>query len=65
MVSDEDIGMALRDGGANLQPCARQLVQMANDNSGRDNVSVILIWVMSEYTAPHRFVMDKVFDWLK
>jgi len=37
---------------------------MADDNGGRDNVSVILLRVMSKYTAPRRFV-DKVFDWLK
>jgi serine/threonine protein phosphatase PrpC len=64
MVRDEDIGMALRDGGGDIRRCAQQLVQMANDNGGRDNVSVILIRVKSKYTAPHRFV-DKVFDWLK
>ena len=64
MVSDEDIGMALQTLGANLKLCAQQLVQMANDNGGRDNVSVILVRVLREYPAP-RGVMGKVFGWLK
>ncbi len=64
MVSDEDIGMALQTLGANLKLCVHQLVQMANDNGGRDNVSVILIRVLREYPAP-RGVLSKVFGWLR
>jgi len=64
MVSDEDTGMALQTLGANLRLCAQQLVQMANDNGGRDNVSVILIKVLREYAAP-RGMLAKVFGWLK
>ena len=64
MVSDEDIGMTLSTSVADMRFCARQLIQMANDNGGRDNVSLILIRILGEYTAAHRFV-DKVFDWLR
>jgi protein phosphatase len=64
MVSDEDICMALQTLGANLKLCAQQLVQMANDNGGRDNVSVILIKVLRDFAAPSG-VMAKVFGWLK
>jgi len=64
MVSDEDICMALQMLGANLKLCAQQLVQMANDNGGRDNVSVILIKVLHAYAAPQG-VLAKVFGWLK
>ena len=64
MVSDEDIGMALQALGANLKLCTQQLVQMANDNGGRDNVSVILIRVAKQYPAP-RGIAAKVFGWLK
>ena len=64
MVSDEDIGMALQALGGNLKLCAQQLVQMANDNGGRDNVSVILVRVLKDYPAP-RGVLAKVFGWLK
>ena len=64
MVDDEDIGMTLQALGGNLKLCAQQLVQMANDNGGRDNVSVILVRVLREYPAA-RGVMAKVFAWLK
>jgi protein phosphatase len=64
MVDDEDIGMTLQTLGGNLRIAAQQLVQMANDNGGRDNVSVILVRVLREYPGP-RGVMAKVFGWLK
>ena len=64
MVSDEDIAMALETIGGNLNLCAQQLVQMANDNGGRDNVSVILVRVVREYPAP-RGVVAKVFGWFR
>jgi serine/threonine protein phosphatase PrpC len=64
MVSDEDIGMALQTLGGNLTLCAQHLVQTANDNGGRDNVSVILVRVQREYPAP-RGVLAKLFGWLR
>ena len=64
MVEDEDIGMTLEALGSNLKLAAQQLVQMANDNGGRDNVSVILVRVLREYPGA-RGVMSKVFAWLK
>ncbi|HUO97458.1 MAG TPA: Stp1/IreP family PP2C-type Ser/Thr phosphatase [Rhizomicrobium sp.] len=64
MVDDEDMGMTLQALGGNLKLAAQQLVQMANDNGGKDNVSVILVRVLREYPAP-RGVMGKVFAWLK
>lgn len=53
MVDDEEIGMTVQMLSANLELAATQLVQMANDNGGRDNVSVILVRVKSEFPAPH------------
>jgi protein phosphatase len=64
MVSDEDIGLTVQALGANLKLAAQQLVQMANDNGGRDNVSVILVRILREYPAA-RGVMSKFFAWLK
>jgi protein phosphatase len=64
MVSDDDIRTTLRELGANLELAAQQLVQMANDNGGRDNVSVILVRVLREYPGP-RGVVGKLFAWLK
>jgi protein phosphatase len=64
MVSDEDIGMALQALGANPNLAAQQLVQMANDNGGRDNVSVILIKILREYPAGQG-VASKIFGWFR
>ena len=65
MVEDEDIAMTLQTlGKGNLKLAAQHLVQMANDNGGRDNVSVILVRVLREYPG-RRGVMGKVFGWLK
>jgi len=51
MVDDEEIGMTLGALSANLELCATQLIQMANDNGGRDNVSVILVKVKGDFPA--------------
>jgi protein phosphatase len=64
MVSDEDIGLALRSLRTNLKLCAQELVQMTNDNGGRDNVSVILVKVLRDYAAPRGF-LAKLFRWLE
>ncbi len=64
MVTDEDIGMALQALGANLELSAQQLVQMANDNGGRDNISVILIKVLREYPAGQGLA-SKLFGWFR
>jgi serine/threonine protein phosphatase PrpC len=55
MVEDDDMGMTLQALGGNLKLAAQQLVQMANDNGGKDNVSVILVRVLRDYPAPRGF----------
>lgn len=52
MVEDEDIGSTLQMLQSNLTLAANQLIQMANDNGGRDNVSLILIKVKGEFAVP-------------
>ena len=52
MVDDEDIQAALLARAAHLDLAASALIQMANDNGGRDNVSVILIKILREFPAP-------------
>ena len=52
MVEDEEIGMTVGMLAANLELAATQLVQMANDNGGRDNVSVILVKIKQDYAVP-------------
>jgi protein phosphatase len=51
MVADEDIRNTLASLKANLPLAAEQLVQQANDNGGRDNVSVILVHVLRDFPA--------------
>jgi protein phosphatase len=51
MVDDEEIALTLTALSANLPLCAMQLVQAANDNGGRDNVSVILIKIKEAFPA--------------
>jgi protein phosphatase len=64
MVEDEEIGLTLQALGSNLSLAADQLVQMANDNGGRDNVSVILVKVRGDYSAPQGW-WHKFLNWLK
>ena len=51
MVEDEDIGSTLTMLKSNLPLAASQLIQMANDNGGRDNVSLILVKVNGDFAA--------------
>ncbi|MDD5299275.1 MAG: Stp1/IreP family PP2C-type Ser/Thr phosphatase [Gallionella sp.] len=62
MVEDDDICATLHAMQGNLPLAAEQLIQMANDNGGRDNVSVILVKVKSEFAAPRGW-LAKAIDW--
>jgi protein phosphatase len=64
MVEDEDIGLTLQTLGSNLNLAAQQLVQMANDNGGRDNISVILVRVREPYPAARGF-LAKLAAWFR
>jgi protein phosphatase len=64
MVEDGDIEMTLEALGANLPLAAEQLVQMANDNGGRDNISVVLIKVKKDFPADEG-LFAKFFSWFK
>jgi protein phosphatase len=64
MVTDEDVQLTLSTLAANLPLAAEQLVQQANDNGGRDNVSVILVRIARDYPA-RTGLLDKVKSWFK
>ncbi|HEY6280188.1 MAG TPA: Stp1/IreP family PP2C-type Ser/Thr phosphatase [Burkholderiales bacterium] len=51
MVEDDEIHLIVSSLQANVQLASQQLVQMANDNGGRDNVSVILVRVLRNFPA--------------
>jgi protein phosphatase len=64
MVTDEDVQLTLGSLASNLPLAAEQLVQLANDNGGRDNISVILVRVAKVYPA-RTGLLDKVKAWFK
>ena len=64
MVVDEEISATLKILKANLPLAATELIQLANDNGGRDNVSVILVKVNGKFAAPHSWVA-KLLSWFK
>lgn len=64
MVEDEDIQSTLYAMQGNLPLAAQQLIQMANDNGGRDNVSVILVKVKHEFAAP-RGLLAGLLNWFR
>ena len=62
LVEDEQIHSTLREYGANLQEAAESLVQIANDNGGKDNISVILARVLKPFPAKKSWY-SRLFDW--
>ena len=64
MVTDEDIELTLSSLAANLPLAAQQLVQQANDNGGRDNISVILVKVVKDFPARAGW-LEKLKAWFR
>lgn len=64
MMEDEDIQSTLYALQNNLPLAADQLIQMANDNGGRDNISVILVKVKGSFSAPRGW-LAKLFSWFE
>ena len=52
MFADEVISSVLISMQTNLLEAAKRLIQIANDNGIHDNVSVILVIINSDFTAP-------------
>ncbi len=51
MVEDEDIHLTISTFNASLDVVGQQLVNLANEHGGRDNVSVMLAQVLESFTA--------------
>ncbi len=64
MVEDDDIQSTLYALQSNLPLAASQLIQMANDNGGRDNISVILVKVKGKFSVPRGW-LAKFFNWFE
>ena len=63
MVEDEDIHLTISTFSANLQTVAEQLIELANENGGRDNVSVALAQVSASF-AVHNGFIGRLKSWL-
>ena len=62
MVEDDDIHLTINTFGDNLDAVAKHLIQLANDNGGRDNVSVVMARVMDPFPARKK-LFDKILGW--
>lgn len=64
LVEDDAIQTVLNAQSSNLAEAAQTLVQMANDNGGKDNISVILVKVNKPFEYKNTWY-DNFFGWLK
>jgi len=64
MVDDVVIESTLNANTFDLLGAAESLVRMANDNGGKDNVSVILVKVKSSFSRSDSWY-DNLFNWLR
>ena len=62
LVEDEEIHSTLKTYGEDLETAGKRLVQIANENGGKDNISVILARTLKPFTARKSWY-TKVFDW--
>jgi PPM family protein phosphatase len=62
MIEDQDLLLTLTTFGDSLEMVAKQLIQLANDNGGRDNISVLLGKVLEPFPA-RSGVVDRVLRW--
>jgi protein phosphatase len=62
MIEDSDIHLTINTFGDSLEKVAKQLIQLANDNGGRDNISVLLGKVVEPFPA-RSGVVDRVRRW--
>ncbi|NND59127.1 MAG: Stp1/IreP family PP2C-type Ser/Thr phosphatase [Gammaproteobacteria bacterium] len=56
MVDDEDIHLTISTFSGNLDMIGKQLIQLTNDNGGRDNVSVVMAQVLKPFGASRGLV---------
>lgn len=64
MVEDADIESVMYAMQGNLPLASEQLIQMANDNGGRDNVSVMLVKILADFSVPRSWQV-KLLNWFK
>jgi protein phosphatase len=52
MVEDKDVHRVLQKPRTEMQSATEELVKMANANGGKDNVSIVLVKVLSDFGEP-------------
>jgi PPM family protein phosphatase len=62
MIGDDDMALTVSTFGANLNSVGQHLIQLANDNGGKDNISVILTQVVDSFPARHG-IFDRILKW--
>jgi PPM family protein phosphatase len=62
MVEDDDIHLTVQTFGGNLDAVAKHLIQLANDNGGKDNVSVVMTQVLDSFPA-RTGLFDRILKW--
>jgi serine/threonine protein phosphatase PrpC len=64
MVADEDMQLTLQTFGHDLAVAGRQLVKLANEHGGRDNISVMLVRVLETFPA-RKSLVERLRDWMR
>ena len=62
MVEDDDIQLTVSTFGTNMDSVAKQLIQLANDNGGKDNISVVMAQVLESFPA-RTGLFDRILKW--
>ena len=62
MVEDDDMAITVSTFGANLNSVAQHLIQLANDNGGKDNISVVMAQVLEPFPVRHG-IFDRILKW--
>jgi len=64
MVEDEDIHLTISTFNASLDVVGQQLVDLANDHGGRDNISVMLAQVKEPFPAK-KGLLARIAGWFR
>jgi protein phosphatase len=59
MIGDDDMVVTMNTFGNNLASVGQHLIQLANDNGGKDNISVVLAQVLDSFPA-RRGIFDRI-----
>lgn len=60
MVDDEEIHLTLSKYSANLGQAANELVRLANQKGGKDNISVVLIRILGDFSVTSENLIQKL-----